>query len=244
MKIALIGYGKMGKEIEKFASEYGASVQLKLDIDAPPLSKIDFQQIDVVIHFAIPSCTLQHIDELSKLGKHVVVGTTGWYDDLQKVQLIVEKTQIGLIYASNFSLGVNAFFHLVKRAGTIFNRFPEYDPFIQEIHHTEKLDAPSGTALTLGKILMQEIERKEQLLLSTPEGKIKPEQLQIASVRGGSVIGTHSVLFDSTADTLELTHTAKNRTGFARGALLAAKWIVDKKGLFTMDDLFSDISNI
>lgn len=244
MKIALIGYGKMGKEIEKLAPEYGASIQLKLDIDAPPLSKIDFQQIDVVIHFAIPSCTLQHIDELSKLGKHVVVGTTGWYDDLQKVQSIVEKTQIGLIYASNFSLGVNAFFHLVKKAGTIFNRFPEYDPFIQEIHHTEKLDAPSGTALTLGKILLQEIERKKQLLISTPEGKIKPEQLQIASVRGGSVIGTHSVLFDSTADTLELTHTAKNRTGFARGALLAAKWIVDKKGLFTMDDLFSDISNI
>lgn len=241
MKIALIGYGKMGKEIEKLAPEHSASVQLKLDIDAPPLSKIDFQQIDVVIHFAIPSCTLQHIDELSKLGKHVVVGTTGWYDDLQKVQSIVEKTQIGLIYASNFSLGVNAFFHLVKKAGTIFNRFPEYDPFIQEIHHTEKLDAPSGTALTLGKILMQEIERKKQLLISTPEGKIKPEQLQIASVRGGSVIGTHSVLFDSTADTLELTHTAKNRTGFARGALLAAKWIVDKKGLFTMDDLFSDI---
>lgn len=231
----------MGKEIERIAPEYGASVELRIDIDSPPLSKLDFQAIDVAIHFAFPTCVIPHIEELASLGTNVVVGTTGWYDDLERVRAIVESKKIGLMYASNFSLGVNAFFSLVKRAGKIFDRFPEYDPFVHEIHHREKIDAPGGTALTIGNILLQEMQRKTELLTTTPDGKIKPEQLHIASSRVGSVIGTHRVVFDSPSDTLELTHSAKNRSGFARGSLLAADWIRGKQGLFTMDDLFADV---
>jgi len=241
MNIALIGYGKMGKEIDRIAGEYDAKVSLRIDIDAPPLSEHDFSNIDAAVHFAIPSTVIQQVDELGALGTNVVIGTTGWYGEMEKVRAIAAKRSIGILYASNFSLGVNAFFHLVKRAGGLFNSFPEYDAFIHEIHHRDKIDAPSGTALTLGNILLKEMKRKTELLTKMPEEKIKPEQLQVSSARGGSVVGTHSVVFDSPSDYLELTHSAKNRSGFARGALLAAEWIRGKQGFFTMDDLFADV---
>lgn len=241
MNIALIGYGKMGKEIDRIAGDYGVTVGLRLDVDAPPLSEHDFGAIDAAIHFAVPSTVVRHVEELGVLGTNVVIGTTGWYDELERVKTIAKDWNIGIVYGSNFSLGVNAFFHLIRKAGRLLNAFPEYDAFIHEIHHREKIDAPSGTALTLGNILLTELHRKTELLTKTPEGKIRPEQLQVSSTRGGSVVGSHSVVFDSPSDNLEFTHRAKNRTGFARGALLAAEWIRGKKGLFTMDDLFADV---
>jgi len=241
MNIALVGYGKMGKEIDRIAGDYGATVGLRIDIDAPPLSEHDFTGIDTAIHFAIPSTVVPHVDELGVLGVNIVIGTTGWYGEIEKIRNITKERNIGVLYGSNFSLGVNAFFYLVRKAGALFNAFPEYDAFVHETHHREKIDAPSGTALTLGNILLKELKRKSELLTTVPEGKIKPEQLQISSSRGGSVVGTHRVVFDSPSDYLEFTHSAKSRSGFARGALLAAEWIHGKKGFFTMDDLFADV---
>jgi 4-hydroxy-tetrahydrodipicolinate reductase len=241
MNIALIGYGKMGKEIERLALERGMTIVARIDSQSPSLSDEITRTTDVAIHFATPSSVLGHIEQWAGFGKNMVVGTTGWQNELAKVQSIVSKNNIGLVYASNFSLGVNILLNLVKQAGILFNNFTEYDVFLHEIHHKDKLDSPSGTALTLADVVLKTMKRKKEILSETAKGKIKPEQLHVTSTRAGAVIGTHRVTFDSIADSIELTHTAKNRTGFALGALLAAEWIQGKRGIFTMEDVLSNL---
>ena len=160
---------------------------------------------------------------------------------LQNMESLVKVNQIGLIYASNFSLGVNIFFHLIKTAAQMMDKFDNYDAFIQEIHHKNKIDSPSGTALLMGQIVLDHLRRKKELLAETSHDKIRPEQLHVSSIRCGNVVGTHTLAFDSAADLIELKHTAKDRSGLAQGALFAAEWIQGKKGLFTMDDAFQDL---
>ena len=241
MHLALVGYGKMGKEIERLAVDRGSSVDIRVDIDTPPVTQAQREKVDVVIHFANAHTIIDDLTPWAEMRKPIVIGTTGWQDQLQKVEALVAKNKIGLIYASNFSLGVNIFFHLIKTAAQMMDRFADYDAFIQEIHHKNKLDSPSGTALTMGQIVLQHFHRKKELLSETSHGKIRPEQLHISSTRSGTVVGTHVLAFDSAADTIEIKHTAKDRSGLALGSLLAAEWIRDKKGLFTMDDVFQDI---
>lgn len=241
MNIALIGYGKMGKEIERLALERGVLMLARIDSKSPPLSKDIAQQTDVAIHFAAPSSVIGDVEQWAGFGKNMVVGTTGWQNDLSKVHSIVSARNTGLVYASNFSLGVNILFSLAKQAGVLFNNFAEYDVFLHEIHHKDKSDSPSGTALSLAEILLKTVKRKKEILSDPAKGKIRPEQLHVTSTRAGAVIGTHRVTFDSIADSIELTHTAKNRTGFALGALLAAEWIQGKKGVFTMEDVLSNL---
>lgn len=241
MRLALIGYGKMGKEIERLALERGWSIDLRIDIDTPPVMQIQRKKVDVVIHFAHAKTIVEDLIPWAEVRKPIVVGTTGWQEQLPKVKALVKKNRIGLIYASNFSLGVNIFFHLVQTAAQIMNRFTDYDAFIHEIHHKNKLDSPSGTALSIGQIVLKHLRRKKELFNETAHGKIRPEQLHISSTRSGSVVGTHVLAFDSAADMIELKHTAKNRSGLALGTLLAAEWICNKKGLYTMDDVFHDL---
>jgi 4-hydroxy-tetrahydrodipicolinate reductase len=241
MRLALVGYGKMGKEIERLAVERGWSVDLRVDIDTPPVTKTQREKIDVVIHFATAKTIIEDLTPWAEAGKHIVVGTTGWQDQVRSVEALVQNNRIGLIYGSNFSLGVNIFFHLVKAAAQMMNTFENYDAFIQEIHHKYKIDSPSGTALTIGNIVLGHLGRKKELLIETSHGKIRPEQLHVSSTRSGSVIGTHTLTFDSSADSIELKHTAKDRSGLALGSLVAAEWIQNKKGFFTMDDAFQDL---
>jgi 4-hydroxy-tetrahydrodipicolinate reductase len=241
MHIALVGYGKMGKEIERLALERGWCVDLRIDIDTPPITTAQRMNIDVVIHCAHAVSLIDDLTPWAEADKPIVVGTTGWHDQKPKVEALVKKNNIGLIYASNFSLGVNIFFHLIRTAVQMIDRFSDYDAFIQEIHHKNKLDSPSGTALTMGQIVLNSLHRKKELLSETSHGKIRPEQLHISSTRSGSIVGTHSLVFDSLSDSIELKHTAKNRSGLALGTLLAAEWIIGKKGLFTMDDVFQDL---
>ena len=222
MNIGLIGYGKMGKEVERIANEYNHNVLLKLNskfnfenVDDPNL----VNNIDVFIDFSTPSAFLKNIKYVAELGKNIVVGTTGWYDKLSEVKEIVERSGIGFIYGSNFSIGMNIVFKLTELAGKFVNKFSEYDVFIEEIHHSQKLDAPSGTALRLFEILINEIERKREKLIGKPNGKISPEVIQIVSVRSGSFFGNHSVVFDSIFDTIEIRHSSKGRTGFATGTI-------------------------
>lgn len=240
MKIALIGYGKMGKEIERLALERGDEIVAAIHSKSPPLSAEVAGKADVAIHNASPSSVLGHVRQWSEWGKPLVIGTTGWYSELAAVRTIIERNMTGLVYASNFSIGVNVLFSLVGHAGKLLDKLPGYDAFLHEIHHKEKLDSPSGTALSLADILIRQFRRKTEVLAGAPEGKIKPEQLHIASTRGGNVVGTHRVTFDSAADSIEITHTAKNRAGFALGALLAAAWVRDKAGVFTMEDVLTD----
>ena len=241
MRIALVGYGKMGKEIERLANERGWSIDLRVDIDTPPVTKTQRENVDVVIHFATAKDIISDLTPWAEAHKPIVIGTTGWQNQLQNIEALVIKNQIGLIYASNFSLGVNIYYHLVKTAAQMMDKFADYDAFIQEIHHKNKIDSPSGTALTMGQIVLANLHRKKELLTETSHGTIRPEQLHVSSTRSGAVIGTHSLAFDSAADMIELKHTAKNRSGLALGALFAAEWIRDKKGLFTMDDAFQDL---
>jgi 4-hydroxy-tetrahydrodipicolinate reductase len=241
MHIALVGYGKMGKEIERLALERGWNVDLRIDIDTPSVTAAQRMNIDVVIHFANAGSLIEDLTPWAEARKPIVIGTTGWQEQMPKVEALVKKNNIGLIYGSNFSLGVNMFFHLARTAAQLMDRFPEYDTFIHEIHHKNKLDSPSGTALTMGHIVLKHLRRKKELLNETSHGKIRPEQLHLSSTRSGSVVGTHLLTFDSAADSIELKHTAKDRSGLALGTLLAAEWIIGKSGLFTMDNVFQDI---
>ncbi len=241
LRIALIGYGKMGKEIERAALERGMEITARIDIDSPTLSTDGVRRADVAVHFAAPGTVQQHVAELARLRKPIVVGTTGWTKQANEIQSIVKSEGIGLVYASNFSVGVNILYRLLREAGSLFDRFEEYDVSVNEVHHKDKLDAPSGTALSIAEVLLNRIKRKREVLAGSPEGKIRPEQLQVTSGRYGAVVGTHRVTFDSTADSIEIVHTAKNRTGFALGAVVAAEWVKDKKGMFTFEDVLADL---
>ena len=241
LRLAIIGYGKMGKEVERIALERGMEITARVDIDGPPLSSEGVRKADVAVHFAAPSTVVQHVEELARLGKSIVVGTTGWQKERATIQKTVDTAGIALVHASNFSIGVNVLYRLLREAGSLFDTFPEYDVAIHEVHHKDKLDAPSGTALSLADILLKSVKRKKEILPGSPEGKIRPEQLQVTSGRQGAVVGLHRITFDSAADSIEITHTAKNRTGFALGAVVAAEWIAGKKGMFTFDDVLQDI---
>ena len=243
LRLALIGYGKMGKEVERVAVDRGMEITARVDVDTPSLAIEGVRTADVAVHFALPPTVVKHVEELAKLRKSIVVGTTGWQSDREKVQSLVQSSGIGLVHASNFSLGVNVFCRILKEAGTVVDRFWEYDVSVHEIHHKDKVDSPSGTAVSIANVLLSTIKRKREILSGSPDGKIRPEQLQVTSGRIGSIVGTHSVTFDSTADNIEIVHTAKNRTGFALGAVIAAEWIKDKEGMYTFDEVLEDVFN-
>jgi 4-hydroxy-tetrahydrodipicolinate reductase len=241
MNLALIGYGKMGKEVERAAHDRGLKIFKIFEVDDNPdgsaLTKESLKSVDVCIDFSSPEVVMNNIEAVAEAGKNIVVGTTGWYDRLDYVRKLVKEKKIGFLYASNFSLGVNIFTQIVMDAAHLFDRYPQYDVAIQEMHHRGKADSPSGTALSLGSTILQAMKRKSELAGETQHGAIKPHQLHVTSTRMGSVTGQHTVLFDSDADTIELVHTAKNRSGFAAGAIVAAEWLKGKKGFYTMRDV-------
>lgn len=234
MKIALIGYGKMGHEIESMARQQGDTIVRAFDIDSTVTPEA-LADADVCIEFSAPDAVIENIRTAVKARKDIVIGTTGWYDRLSEVQTLVKES--GLLYSSNFSLGVNIYFRMVSRAAELMNKASDYDPSIHEVHHREKADSPSGTALHLAKLLLAGIDRKKEVLTTPPKGKIGPAALHVSSTRAGYEVGTHIVAFDSEADLIELRHVAKNRRGFALGALAAARWLRGRKGVYTMDDV-------
>lgn len=241
MNIALIGYGKMGREVECVAKEKGWKVVRIFDVKDNPggmgLSAESLKGVDVCIDFSTPAAVMDNIEAVTASGKSMVVGTTGWYGRIDHVKKLVKERKTGLLYASNFSLGVNLFSQIVMDAAHLFDRHPEYDVAIHETHHHGKADSPSGTALSLGSLVLQHLKRKAELLTETSHGQIKPDQLHITSTRIGHATGSHIVMFDSDADSIELIHTAKNRRGFAVGAIVAAEWLKGKKGFYTMRDV-------
>jgi 4-hydroxy-tetrahydrodipicolinate reductase len=234
MKIALFGFGKMGKEIESLAKEQGDSVARVFEVDNPVRAEA-LHDIDVCIDFSTPEAVLSNIRAAAEAERDIVVGTTGWAEHLSEIRQLVRNS--GLLHSSNFSLGMNYFFRIVRSAAELMNGAGVYDPYIHEIHHRQKVDSPSGTALTLARILVERIDRKKEVLSGPPVGNIGPEFLHVTSTRAGVVAGTHTVGFDSEADFIELKHVAKTRRGFALGALTAARWLRGKKGIYTMDDV-------
>jgi len=226
MNIALIGYGKMGKLLEQLAIARGDSVVLTLDefnnAAFEGITDANFLGVDVAIDFSIPSAAIENIERISALGVNLVVGTTGWFEELDRVRAVVEKNGTGLVWSPNFSIGVNAFFRLVSEAARLLADETAYEAWAYEIHHSAKKDAPSGT---LWKLV-------EEMKAAGYSRKI-----DVSSSRAGAHPGTHEIGFDSAADTITLRHVARSREGFAHGALRAAKWLVGKKGFYEFSDI-------
>lgn len=229
MKIALIGYGKMGQTIEKIALERGHEILLKITKD---ISTYDLKEVDVAIDFSIPDAAFKNISTCFEHGIPVVSGTTGWLDRYEEAVDICTKNHAAFIYASNFSLGVNLFFELNKKLAEMMNRFKEYSVEIGEIHHTQKLDAPSGTAISLAEQIIEN-SGKTGWKLENP----KDNEIPITAKRMKDVPGTHSISYTSQVDQINIEHVAHSRQGFALGAVIAAEWLQDKKGVFTMKDV-------
>lgn len=235
MNIAIIGYGKMGKEIESLAQSRGHKIVLRIDknnIDS--INSDDFKNVDAAIEFSRPEGAYSNIMLCFENNVPVVSGTTGWLEKLDEVIKKCEQENKTFFYASNFSLGVNLFFRLNKHLAQIMNMFPDYDVKIEETHHTQKLDAPSGTAITLAEGIIENIDRKMKW---EKENVLSNESIAIQSFREGNVPGNHKIIYESDFDKIMIEHDAKSRKGFALGAVLAAEYIVNKKGYFTMNDL-------
>lgn len=243
MKIAILGYGKMGRIIEQFAFERGHEVVLKVNVDnTDDLTVANLRLADVAIDFSTPDSVMSNIELCFEANVPVVVGTTGWYAKLQEVKDKCEAGNNTLLYASNFSVGVNVFFFVNKVLAKIMNRYPQYEVQVEEIHHTEKLDSPSGTAMTIAEGILGELDRKSEwvneLIDSNEEVIPKPDQLLIESHRIEDVPGTHTVIYSSEVDNIEFKHKAHSRAGFALGAVIAAEWLEDKTGFFNITDMF------
>lgn len=257
MNIALVGFGKMGQTIARLAQSHH-TIKLVIDPDhsgkigsqlpagtrfSKTMTDADWSDIDVAIEFSHPSVALENIKALCELRVNTVVGTTGWHERIDQVKSWVKESGIGLLWSSNFSIGVQLFWKTVEQTAQLFNKFDEFDVYGHEFHHREKADAPSGTARTTADILVKTIDRKTEWVEDRVEGKIEPHQLHFSSTRGGFVPGTHSVYFDSPTDTIEITHTARSREGFASGALRSADWIQNKKGFFSIENYLEELLN-
>ena len=239
MKIALIGYGKMGKTIENIAILRGHEIVLRLDINNPE----DFEKLseaDVAIEFTRPESAVGNLEKCIAAGVPVVCGTTGWLKHFDDIAAKTNNQNSAFFYASNYSIGVNIFFEINKRLAEMMKTQPQYDVKMEEIHHTQKLDAPSGTAITLAEGIFQNIGRKNNWVCSTensPNTEGSDQDIVITAKRIDPAPGTHTVTYDSPIDTIEITHTAHSREGFATGAVLAAEWLYGKKGVFSMKDM-------
>ena len=234
MKIVLFGYGKMGKEVEKIALERGHELILRIEKN----EEYDISKADVAIDFSVPSAAFNNITSCFKKNIPVISGTTGWLEDYEKAVTICKKNNGSFIYASNFSIGVNLFFELNDKLSRIMNSNNNYTPSIEEIHHTKKLDAPSGTAITIAEQTIKNSSIKEWCL-QTNRAKVDKEIIPISSKRIKDVPGTHIVTYESRIDSIEIKHTAHNRKGFAHGAIIAAEWLINKSGVYTMKDVLN-----
>ncbi|MET6990254.1 4-hydroxy-tetrahydrodipicolinate reductase [Sediminicola arcticus] len=231
MKIALFGYGKMGKMIEQTAIQRNHTIVAKIDVDT---KEIDFSNIDVAIDFSQPEAAFDNIKKCIENNVPVISGTTGWGKNYGKAVSFCDEHKGAFIYASNFSLGVNIFFELNEYLANMMNTLDQYTVSIEEIHHTQKLDAPSGTAITLAEGILKNTDYKGWRL-----DKATSDHIPIVAKRIKDVPGTHSINYQSTVDSLEIKHTAHNREGFALGAVVAAEWIMGKTGVFTMKDVLN-----
>ncbi|MEY4866607.1 MAG: hypothetical protein RLY64_861 [Bacteroidota bacterium] len=229
MKIALVGYGKMGQTIERLALERGHDIVAKIDLDSPR----DLNQADVAIEFTRPDVVLDNLKWLSEAGVPTVVGTTGWYQHKAMVEEWYHSIQGALFTASNFSIGVNLFWEASAFLSKLFDQHPQYRASLHEIHHTQKLDAPSGTAITTAEVVLQHSSMEKWIHGPSPDSKTLP----VTHDRIDHVPGTHTLAFTSGVDEIRMTHEAFSRDGFANGAIDAAEWLVGKKGIFGMKDL-------
>jgi 4-hydroxy-tetrahydrodipicolinate reductase len=244
MKVALIGYGKMGKTIEQVIIDQNKGDEIVLRIGEENLADLtldNLRKADVAIEFTRPDAAIGNINMCFDAGVPVVVGTTAWLSRLDEVRKQCAEKNGGLFFSPNFSIGVNIFFEINRRLAAIMESQPQYNVSMEEIHHTEKLDAPSGTAIKTAEVVMENLSRKKQWKLSDPAsvGAVSADSLLITAKREPGVPGTHVVTYSSDADEIQVIHQAKTRRGFAEGAVMAARWMSGRRGLYEMKDLLS-----
>ena len=241
MNLAIVGTGQMGQAVAALAPERGHSIVVEFDSERP---LTDAQpgsfDADVAIDFSLPSVALDHLRWYGENDQPAVVGTTGWYDDLPQVREWVDDHDAAILYAPNFSIGVAVLRRALASVGPLLDALPDYDAFVHEIHHTNKVDSPSGTARMLGEVVIEQLHRKTHIDAEAQHDRIDPKALHVSSTRAGSVFGEHTVAFDSPYDRIALEHRAKSRHGFAFGALRAAEWLRGRSGLFTLEDVLDD----
>lgn len=234
MKIALLGYGKMGHEIEKAILEHGHSIGLIIDSESDWAEKgLLLKECDAAIEFSIPAVTFENMRRCFESNIPVVVGTTGWYSRFDEITELCRQNDGTLFYASNFSIGVNIFAEINRKLASMLETYPMYSPAMTEIHHLQKLDAPSGTAITLANDIIKYNSRYNTFTMNDP----KSGEIPVNAIREGNVTGTHTTTWSSEIDKITITHEAMNRRGFALGAVMAASWIQGRKGIFTMQDM-------
>jgi 4-hydroxy-tetrahydrodipicolinate reductase len=234
MNIALLGYGKMGREIESVAVERGHQISLKVTDENSDYTREALADSDVAIEFSIPAAAVENIRKSFAANVPVVVGTTGWYDQYETIKQDCLAGNNALLTATNFSIGVNIFFEINEKLATLMNQQKQYETKVDEIHHTQKLDAPSGTAITIAEGIIEGLDSKESWVNAASN---QSEELEIHSFREENVPGTHTVTYQSLVDEIEIKHTARSRKGFALGAVMAAEWIATQSGVFTMKDM-------
>ena len=237
MKLAIIGYGKMGHEVEQVALERGHQVIVTIDNETEWSERLLLvESADVAIEFSHPSAALTNIHRTLETGIPLVCGTTGWYAELETIKDLCKEKNGTFFYASNYSIGANLFMAVNRYLARLMNNYNEYDVVMEETHHVYKADAPSGTAITLAEDIMANNGSKTNWTIDLPAQK---QELYIKPVRYRNTPGIHTVCWESTIDAIEITHTAKGRRGLALGAIIAAEWIKDRKGIFTMKDLLN-----
>lgn len=243
LEITLIGYGKMGRMIASLAEGQGCHVHSIIDPTQEGCEREIRPELlaDVCIDFSQPDSALANIRQVAAAGKNLVVGTTGWHKQLDEVKDLTEKHGIGLLWGANFSIGMNLFTRVVRYAASISDKFPMYDVCGWEMHHNQKADSPSGTAIQLASAILEESSVKDQAVYDKLDRKIQRNELHFASLRGGAVPGTHSLIFDCETDSLELTHRVRSRACFATGALQAAQWISLRKGCYSFNQMMEDL---
>lgn len=244
MNIAIIGFGSMGISIKEIAEKRSHIVSIIIDpiyknANYKTISEADLTNVDIVIDFSHKDAVLENAKICAKFKKNLVIGTTGWYDLIDEIEKIAKKNNIGILWSANFSIGVNMYYEIIKEASKLINKYDEYDIWGTELHHNNKADSPSGTAKELAKIMLANIERKNSVVYDKLDRKINPNEIHFSSTRGGIINFSHTIGFDSASDTITITHSARDRGGYALGAVKATEWLNDKKGFYSMNDFLN-----
>ncbi|MDD5770113.1 MAG: 4-hydroxy-tetrahydrodipicolinate reductase [Candidatus Gracilibacteria bacterium] len=242
MKIAIVGYGRMGKLVEEYSIKRGHTITSIIDpIKNTKIEDLLKNEFDVIIEFSIPEIALENMKFYSTNNFKVIMATTGWYNKLPEVKNMFSKSGT-ILWSGNFSLGVHLFWKMVENTSKIMNKFEDYDVFGHEFHHNKKADSPSGTAIKTANIILENIDRKTSIITEELSHRaIKAEEIHFSSTRGGSIPGTHQVYFDSVFDTIKIEHQARTREGFALGSVVSAEWLKDKIGYFEIDDFIREL---
>ncbi|HAE36616.1 MAG: Dihydrodipicolinate reductase [Candidatus Nomurabacteria bacterium GW2011_GWF2_35_66] len=245
MRIAIIGLGSMGKSVKEIAESKGHKVDITIDPNNKEAThkttnEAPLEDVDLVVDFSESSSIIENAKRVALAKKNLVIGTTGWYEKLPEIEKIAKENDIGIMWSANFSIGVNMYYQIIAKAGELINEYDEYDIWGTELHHKNKSDSPSGTAKEIAKILLEKIGRKSEVFYDKLDRKIEPNEIHFSSTRGGPVNFSHTVGFDSASDTITITHSARDRGGYALGAVKAIEWMENKKGLFNMNDFLNE----